>query len=59
MARIIRHTLLWNLLTGLLEAVPAVANVGPDCAACGVPLSVTVRTNAVYTRMYLNSGAYP
>jgi len=44
----------WNFFTDLLEAVPAVANVGPDCAACGVPLRVIVPTNTVYTRMYLN-----
>jgi hypothetical protein len=49
----------WNLFTNLLEAVPAVANVGP-CAACGVPLGVIVPTNTDYTRMYeyLNTGTY-
>jgi len=49
----------WNLFTDLLEDVPAVANAEPDCAACGVPLRVIVPTNTVYTRMYLNTGAYP
>jgi len=45
-------------MENLLEAVPAVANVGSNCAACGVPLRVIVPTNTVYTRMYLNTGAY-
>lgn len=48
----------WNLFTDLHEALPTVANVRPDRAACSLPLGVTVPPNTIYTRMYLNTGPY-